>query len=166
VERSDYQVAVITCSDKGAQGEREDRSGPKISEMLQEIGISVSQKWIVPDEEEEIAALLCRACDEFNLHLVITTGGTGLTPRDVTPQATKRVIDYEVPGIAEAMRYQGMKFTPKAMLSRAVVGVRGFTLIINLPGSEKAVSENLEILLPVLPHALDLLHGAKVDCGR
>jgi len=161
-----YRAAIITCSDKGSVGEREDLSGPRIGEILQGLGIEVAKTWIVADLEDEIAALLIEACDLHAVNLVVTTGGTGLTPRDVTPEATKRVIDYEVPGMAEAMRHAGMSFTPKAMLSRAVVGVRGFTLIVNLPGSTKAVEENLEVLLPVLPHALELLRGSSEDCGR
>jgi len=160
-----FRAAVITASDKGSVGAREDSSGPKVCEMLESIGISIAKTWVVADEKNQIADLLCEATDEMKVDLVVTTGGTGLSPRDTTPQATQMVLDYEVPGIAEAMRAEGMKQTPRAMLSRGVVGVRGFTLIINLPGSVKAVSENLGAVLPALEHALETLRNAANDCG-
>ncbi|MCL2498259.1 MAG: MogA/MoaB family molybdenum cofactor biosynthesis protein [Symbiobacteriaceae bacterium] len=166
MEQLVFRAGVITASDKGSVGFREDRSGPRIKEMLESIGMEVVLSRIVPDEVEEIAALLREAADDLRLDLVVTTGGTGLTPRDITPQATRMVIDYEVPGMAEAMRAEGLKYTPRAMLSRGIVGVRRFTLVVNLPGSEKAVSENLAVLLPVLDHALAMLRNASADCAR
>jgi len=160
-----YRAAIITASDKGSVGERQDRSGPRVREMLESLGIEVVKTWIVPDEEDQIAALLREGSDDLKVDLIVTTGGTGLSPRDVTPQATKSVLDYEVPAIAEAMRAEGLKHTPRAMLSGGIVGVRKFTLIINLPGSEKAVSENLGAFLPVLEHALETMRDAAKDCG-
>jgi molybdenum cofactor synthesis domain-containing protein len=161
-----YRVGVLTLSDKGSRGEREDLSGQVIREMVAEIEGEVIQYEVIPDEREMIAERLIRWADEERLHLVLTTGGTGLSPRDVTPNATLQVIDYEVPGIAEVMRFESMKKTPRAMLSRAVAGVRKQTLIINLPGSPKAVRECLEAVLQALPHGLDVLQGQVSECGR
>ena len=156
-------VAVLTLSDKGSKGEREDASGPMIREMLKGIDVEVKYYDILPDEKELIKEKLI----EYGklVDLILTTGGTGLGPRDVTPEATIEVIDRQIPGIAEAMRIEGLKKTRRAMLSRAVAGVRGKTLIINLPGSPKAVKENLEIILGVLPHAIEKIKGDTSECA-
>jgi len=156
-------VAVLTLSDKGSKGEREDASGPMIREMLKSIDAVVKYYDILPDEKELIKGKLI----EYGklVDLVLTTGGTGLGPRDVTPEATIEVIEKQIPGIAEAMRIEGLKKTRRAMLSRAVAGVRGKTLIINLPGSPKAVKENLEIILDILPHAIEKIKGDTSECA-
>lgn len=157
-------AAVLTLSDKGAMGEREDLSGPAIEEMLKRIGAEVTDYVILPDEKEMIKVKLLEYCQRVDL--ILTTGGTGLAPRDVTPDATIEVIDREIPGIAEAMRAEGMKKTARSMLSRAVAGVRGQTLIINLPGSPKAVRENLDAILDVIPHAIEKIKGDPSECAR
>jgi molybdenum cofactor synthesis domain-containing protein len=159
-----FTIGVLTLSDKGSRGEREDTSGVLIGEMVQSLG-QVARYQVIPDDVETIVLTLSRWADEVGLDLIITTGGTGLTPRDVTPQATMRVLDYEIPGMAEAMRAASMKKTPHAMLSRALVGVRAKSLIVNLPGSPKAARENLEVLMPALPHALAKLKGDPSDCA-
>ena len=151
-------VGILTISDKGSRGERVDTSGDTIREMVTAMGADVTKYDIVPDERDLISLKLREWCAE-GLDLVVTTGGTGLGPRDVTPEATRDIIDREAPGMAEAMRAQSLQFTPMAMLSRAVVGTRGRTLIVNLPGSPKGVRESLGVLLPVLPHAIDILKG-------
>lgn len=151
-------VGILTISDGAAHGTREDISGDAIRELVAQVpGAVVSVHAIVPDEMDQIAATLCSWCDEQRLNLVLTTGGTGLAPRDVTPEATRSVIEREAQGIAEAMRTHSLQYTRMAMISRGVAGVRGHTLIINLPGSPKAVRESLEFVLPVLPHAINLL---------
>jgi molybdopterin adenylyltransferase len=157
-------VAILTLSDKGARGERKDLSGPAIGEMLKAIGAEVRHYVILPDDKDSIKEKLVEYSEMVDL--VLTTGGTGLSPRDVTPEATREVIDREIPGIAEAMRLEGLKKTPRAMLSRAIAGVRGKTLIINLPGSPKAVQENIDVILEVIPHALDKIRGSQEDCAR
>lgn len=158
------KVGILTVSDKGARGEREDRSGPAIREMIEAAGGEVVRTKIVPDEREDIRTALIDWSDE-GLDLVLTTGGTGFSPRDWTPEATKSVIEREAPGLPEAMRRAGAERTPTAMLSRAVAGIRGPTLIVNLPGSEKAVRESLAVLLPALPHAVDILRGSASECA-
>lgn len=153
------RAGVLTISDMGSRGEREDTSGAAIHDLLAGAGIEVIKYEIVPDEVDAISARLVDWADGAGLDLIITTGGTGLGRRDVTPEATRTVLTYEVPGIAEAMRQEGLKQTPMSMLSRAVTGVRGRTLIINLPGSPKGARENLSVVLPVLEHAVALLSG-------
>jgi molybdopterin adenylyltransferase len=151
-------VGILTISDGAAKGERHDTSGETMRTFVMQLpDVVISAGAIIPDEQEQIAATLRLWCDEKHLNLVLTTGGTGLAPRDVTPEATKAVIEREAQGIAEALRAISLQYTPMAMLSRGVAGVRGRTLIINLPGSPKAVKECLEYLLPVLPHAINLL---------
>jgi molybdopterin adenylyltransferase len=158
-------VGILTVSDKGAKGEREDRSGPAIRELVEAAGGQVVRTRIVPDEQADIRAALIAWSDE-GLDLVLTTGGTGFSPRDWTPEATRSVIEREAPGLAEAMRRAGAEKTPTAILSRAVAGLRKMTLIVNLPGSERAVRESLATILPVLPHALGVLKGTATECGR
>ena len=160
-----FTAGILTISDKGSRGERQDRSGEAIREILPSIDARIVNYEIVPDEKELIVAKLVKWVDQDNLDVLITTGGTGLTPRDVTPEATLAVVDRIVPGIAEAMRAESLKKTPMAMLSRAVVGTRGKCLIINLPGSPKAVRECLEVVLPALPHAVETLKGQAGECG-
>lgn len=156
------RAGILTISDKGARGERPDTSGETIQQMVAGIA-TVERREVIPDEREAIADRLRRWADDEGLDIILTTGGTGLGPRDVTPEATRSVIDYEVPGLAEAMRAEGMRHTPMAMLSRALAGVRGRTLILNLPGSPRGVRENLAAVLPVLPHAVQLLRGEATE---
>jgi len=158
------KVAILTVSDKGARGEREDKSGPAIREMMEAEGAEIVRTRIVPDEPDLIRAALVEWSDE-GIDLILTTGGTGFSPRDWTPEATKSVIERETPGIPEAMRRAGMEKTPTAMLSRAAAGIRKATLIINLPGSEKGVRESLEAVMEALPHGVEILKGAAVECG-
>ncbi len=157
-------VAILTLSDKGSRGEREDLSGIEIKKILNKIDATVKYYDILPDEKMLIKEKLIEYSKSVDL--IITTGGTGLSPRDVTPEATLEVIDREVPGITEAMRREGLKKTKRAMLSRAVAGVKGRTLIVNLPGSPKAVKENLEVILDVIPHAIEKIKGDTTECGR
>ena len=159
------RISVLTASDRCSRGETEDKSGPLISELLKDTAETV-RYCCVPDEREQIAAALIEMCDALHSDVVFTTGGTGFSPRDVTPEATKDVIDREAPGIAEAIRAKSMEITPMAMLSRAVSGIRGKTLIINLPGSPKAVRESLAVVLPVLDHAVETLSGVTLSCGK
>ncbi len=161
-----YKTGVMTVSDKGSRGEREDKSGALLKQILEAHGYGVSHYTIVPDEEAQIIPVLLKWVDELELDLIVTTGGTGLTPRDVTPEATLKVIEREVPGMAEAIRMEGLKKTPHAMLSRAVAGIRKASLIVNLPGSPKAVREAMEVLLPALPHALAKVKGEATECGK
>lgn len=151
-------VGILTISDGAASGERQDISGETMRNLLMQLpDVVISSGAIIPDEQAQITATLLAWCDEKHLNLILTTGGTGLAPRDVTPEATKAVLEREAQGIAEALRAISLHYTPMAMLSRGVAGVRGRTLIVNLPGSPKAVKECLDYLLPVLPHAINLL---------
>ncbi|OIQ54855.1 MogA/MoaB family molybdenum cofactor biosynthesis protein [Neomoorella thermoacetica] len=159
------RVAILTASDKGSRGEREDKSAAIIREMVADLGEVVAYA-VVPDERQLLAAKLREFCDEVGADLVLTTGGTGFGPRDVTPEATRDVIEREVPGLPEAMRAAGLKVTPQAMLSRAIAGIRGKSLIVNLPGSPKGVRENLAAILPALPHGLAILKGEAGECGQ
>lgn len=157
------KVGIITVSDKGSKGEREDLSGKTIKEIVK---ADAYEYVIVPDELEVISKTIIEFIDQKSCNVVFTTGGTGLSPRDVTPEATKQVVDREIPGIAEAMRMESYKIKRTALLSRAIAGHRGKSLVINLPGSPKAVQECLEIILPVIPHALEVLEKGSVECGR
>ncbi|MGZ3577775.1 MAG: MogA/MoaB family molybdenum cofactor biosynthesis protein [Syntrophales bacterium] len=161
----EIHAGVITISDKGSRGEREDKSGPEIIAILKDAGIDVAYSKIIPDERDRIKEALIDFADKKNLPLIVTTGGTGVSPRDVTPDATLEVIDKEVPGMAEAMRQASTAITPHAMISRAVVGIRGRSLIVNLPGSPKAVRENLAVLLPALKHAVEKVKGDDAECA-
>ena len=159
------RIGVLTVSDRCSLGLTEDTSGPAISELLASVAQTADYR-IVPDDREKIESALRDFCDVLQVDFVFTTGGTGFSPRDVTPEATKAVLDREAPGIAEAIRAESMKITPRAMLSRATSGIRGKTLIVNLPGSKKAVCESIAVLLPVLEHAAQTLRGETTDCGR
>ena len=159
-------AAVITVSDKASRGEREDLAGPTAVDILEKKGYHIAYTAVVPDEEEAIKAQLKRCADDKNIQLIITSGGTGFSVRDVTPEATEAVCGRMAPGIAEAMRYESLKVTPKAMLSRAAAGIRGKSLIINLPGSPKAVRENLEAVIDTLAHGIRILNGSDGECGR
>lgn len=160
-----FSAGIITVSDKGSQGKRQDLSGPAIAEMLAEAGIEIKQTLIIPDEVEQIQKTIIQFADVEKLDVILTTGGTGVSPRDLTPDATLKVIDKEVPGMAEAMRLASMKITPHAMISRAVAGIRGRCLIINLPGSPKGAKENLTAVLPALQHAIEKIKGDDRDCA-
>ena len=160
------QAAILTISDKGFRGEREDLSGPMVRDTLENAGFSVAYVEVLPDDQHLIEERLCRLADQASVDLVVTTGGTGVSPQDVTPDATLAVIDRQVPGMAEAMRATSLNKTPHAILSRAVAGIRGETLIINLPGSVKGARENLEVVLPSLQHALEKIQGDPSECGQ
>jgi molybdopterin adenylyltransferase len=160
-----FKAGVLTMSDKGSRGERVDESGDLAYSMLENDGFEMVIKEIVPDSQEAIINTLIDWCDNKKLSLIVTSGGTGLSPTDVTPQAMLKIIEFEVPGIAEAMRAASLLKTPHAMISRAMAGVRGSCLIINLPGSPKGVKENLEVVLPALKHALSKLSGDTADCA-
>lgn len=165
-ERRPYQAAVITLSDKGSQGKRQDTSGSAIAARLKESGYDVVETLLLPDEAAALRQQLCRLADQRQVDLIVTTGGTGFSPRDITPEATMAVADRMVPGIAEAMRAASLRITPRAMLSRAVSVIRKRTLIINLPGSEKACQECMDVFLDTIPHGLELLRGEGGDCAR
>jgi molybdopterin adenylyltransferase len=161
-----FTVGIITASDKGFKGEREDRSGAVIKEIVEGLGYEVKRYSIVPDEEEELVKEMLYMTDELRLNLILTTGGTGFSQRDVTPEATKRIITREANGIAEGIRYYSLQITKRAMLSRAVSGIRGETLIINLPGSPKAVKESLDFVMETVHHGLEILLGKTSECAR
>ena len=160
-----FKAGVLTISDKGALGIRKDETGDRVIELLEKNNFTVSVKGIVPDEKQQITDKIIEWVETCALNLIVTAGGTGISPRDVTPQATRMAIDYEVPGMAEAMRSASLKITPHAMLSRAVVGVRGGCLVINLPGIPKGAIENLMVVLPALNHGLLKLTGDMSDCA-
>ena len=159
-------VGILTMSDKGSRGEREDLSGKEIERMIKDLPAEVMAYEVIPDETDIIKAKIKEFVDKKKLDLILTTGGTGVSPRDVTPEATKAVIDRELPGMAEAMRMESLKKTQNAMISRAVCGIRRQTLIINLPGSPKGVAENLYVVLPVIPHTINLIKGTVTDCAK
>jgi len=159
------KAGVLTISDKGSRGQREDTAGPLLVEILTDAGYRVVRQEVVPDNREVIAERLIEWVDEEGLRLVVTTGGTGVSPTDVTPEAMSEVISYQIPGMAEAMRASSLKKTPHAMLSRAMAGVRGISLIINVPGSPKAAEENLHVVLPALEHALAKIAGDTSECA-
>ena len=158
------KAAILVISDKASAGQREDKSGEVIAEILEQNGFDVIKKKIVPDEKDQIVAVLKEWSEKEEIPLIITTGGTGVSPRDVTPQATKEVVDYEIPGIAEAMRAKSLQITPHAMLSRAIAGVRKRSLIINLPGSPSGAKDNLLVVIPALEHALLKISGDTSEC--
>ncbi|RGZ01913.1 MOSC domain-containing protein [Clostridium sp. AM58-1XD] len=161
-----YTAAVITMSDKGARGEREDMSGPKAVKILEENGFVVEEQMVLPDEPELLKKELIRLADSRQISLIVTSGGTGFSLRDRTPEATMSVAERNAPGIAEAIRYESMKATKRAMLGRGVSVIRKRTLIVNLPGSPKAVKESLEAVIGILPHGLGVLRGTETECGR
>ncbi len=160
-----YSVFVLTVSDKGSVGQREDESGALLRELVRKIPAEVVASEIVPDDREAIRNRLLFFSDQRTVHLILTTGGTGLSPRDVTPEATMDVLDRTLPGFGEAMRLEGYRKHPRAILSRAVAGSRGKTLIVNLPGSPRAVSECFETILPILSHAIEILSGQGCNCA-
>ena len=162
-----YTAAVITVSDKGYRGERVDTSGPNLVKILNERDFQVVYTSIIPDDKEMIKAELLKCADELGIALVLTTGGTGFSPRDITPEATMEVVERPTPGIPEAMRAESMKITPKGCLSRSAAGIRGRTLIINLPGSKKASQENILAVIDPVAHGLDMLHSeGSADCAK
>ena len=156
-------AAVVTVSDKGYVGEREDASGPLLASLLRKLGAEVVSQTIVPDERADVERTLKTLADDTQVDLVVTTGGTGPAPRDITPEATWAVAEREMPGLAEVLRFEGYRKTPLAVISRGVAGIRGRTLIINLPGSPKAVREGMETLAPILPHAIRMLRGVDTE---
>ncbi|MBW1857138.1 MAG: MogA/MoaB family molybdenum cofactor biosynthesis protein [Deltaproteobacteria bacterium] len=160
------KAGVLTISDKGFEGKRKDESGPLVAEILTKAGYIVAKQSIVPDDCEKIVECLITWVDKENLSLIVTTGGTGVSPTDITPEAMLKVIKYQIPGMAEAMRAASLTKTPHAMLSRAMVGVRGESLIINLPGSPEGAKENLAVILPALNHGLAKISGDMSDCSQ
>jgi molybdopterin adenylyltransferase len=160
------KTAILTISDKGSRGERIDGTGPAIRSEIEGKGYSIDYYNMIPDEMPDIEKELIYLCDDLKVELILTNGGTGFSKRDVTPEATKNVIEKYVPGIGETMRMKSLEITAKAMLSRAISGIRGKTLIINLPGSPKAAVENLQYILPALPHGIEILTGVASECGR
>jgi molybdenum cofactor synthesis domain-containing protein len=158
-------AGIITVSDKGSQGKRDDLSGPAIANLLANATIEVTHTCIIPDEKESIKETIIHFADHHKLDLILTTGGTGVSPRDITPDATLEAIDRQVPGMAEAMRRESSKITPYAMISRAIAGIRGQCLIVNLPGSPKGAKENLAVILPALRHAIEKIKGDQTECA-
>ena len=165
IDTGRFTFGVLTMSDKGSRGEREDTSGPYLVKTLRDLGYRQKAYAIIPDKVADIKNTLIKWVDDEKLDLVVTTGGTGVAPTDVTPEAMVDVIEKDIPGMAEAMRAESLKKTPNAVLSRGRAGIRGISLIINLPGSEKAAQENIAVLLPALAHALDKIQGGTSDCG-
>ena len=165
IDTARFTFGVLTMSDKGSRGEREDTSGPYLVKTLQDLGYRQKAYAIIPDKVDGIKNTLIKWVDDEKLDLIVTTGGTGVAPTDVTPEAMVDVIEKDIPGMAEAMRAESLKKTPNAVLSRGRAGIRGNSLIINLPGSEKAARQNLAVLLPCLAHALDKIQGGTSDCG-
>ncbi len=162
-----YTAAVITISDKGYRGERVDTSGPNLVEILKDKGFDVTYTQIIPDDREMIKSELIKCADEMHIALVLTTGGTGFSPRDITPEATMEVVERPTPGIPEAMRAESMRITPKGCLSRSIAGIRGRSLIINLPGSKKASQENILAVIDPVSHGLDMLYSeGSADCAK
>jgi len=162
-----YKVGIITASDKGFSGQREDLSGPAIEEILKNYPVYTIERYtMVPDDQYVLSNEMVNMADREGIDLILTTGGTGFSKRDVTPEATLEIIERKAPGIPEAMRYLSLQLTPRAMLSRAEAGIRGDTLIVNLPGSPKAIKEILDYILPSLAHGLDILQGNSSDCAR
>ena len=162
-----YTAAVITISDKGYRGERVDTSGPNLVQILKDRGFDVTYTTIIPDDRDMIKETLCKCADELGIALVLTTGGTGFSPRDITPEATMEVVERPTPGIPEAMRAESMKITPKGCLSRSAAGIRKRTLIINLPGSKKASAENILAVIDPVSHGLDMLYSeGSADCAK
>jgi len=159
------KAVILTISDKGSRGERVDTSGPALEQWLEERGVATVALEIIPDEEEQIGARLIHWTEQVAPHLLLTTGGTGVSPRDVTPEATQKVIDRLIPGLAELMRLRSLQITPRAALSRAIAGIRQGTLILNLPGSPKGALENLEAVWPTIPHAVAKIRGDQSDCA-
>ena len=165
IDTGRFTFAVLTMSDKGSRGEREDTSGPYLVKTFTDLGYREKAYSIIPDRVSSIRDTLISWVDEEKIDLIVTTGGTGVAPTDVTPEAMEEVLEKEIPGMAEAMRAESLKKTPNAVLSRGKAGIRGRSLIINLPGSERAVRENIAVLLPALAHALDKIQGGTSDCG-
>ena len=165
IDTGRFCFGVLTMSDKGVRGEREDTSGPFLQQLLTKQGYTSAAYAIVPDQVDQIKEKLISWVDEEKIDLIVTTGGTGVAPTDVTPEAMMEIIERDIPGMAEAMRAASLKKTPNAVLSRGMAGIRGNSLIINLPGSKKAAKENIEVLLPALAHALDKIQGGTSDCG-
>ncbi|MGD0022046.1 MAG: MogA/MoaB family molybdenum cofactor biosynthesis protein [Smithellaceae bacterium] len=159
------RAGIITVSDRSSQGIREDSSGPALAAMLADEELEVCKSLIIPDEKSEIKDAIIKFADKEKLDLILTTGGTGVSPRDVTPDATLEVIEKQIPGMAEAMRHQSMNVTPYAMISRAIAGIRGRCLVVNLPGSPKGAKENLAVILPALKHAIEKIKGDAAECG-
>ena len=163
----EFTAAVITVSDKGSKGERVDTSGPALCKMLEEDGWKIEYTTIIPDDFETIKTELMLCADEKKIPLVLTTGGTGFSPRDITPEATMAIVERPTPGIPEAMRAESLRITPKGCLSRSAAGIRGLTLIVNLPGSEKAAKENLNAVIGALKHGIEMLYsGGSADCAK
>ena len=160
------RLGILIASDKGYSGERTDESGKVLIEAFSRPGYEIVEYKILPDEREIISRNLCRQADDLGIDLILTSGGTGFSPRDITPEATLDVVQRQVPGISEAIRQKSLEFTPYAMLSRGISGIRNKTLIINLPGSPKAVRECIEVIVPVLPHAIGILKGQTGECAR
>lgn len=167
IKTSPLQFAVITLSDRCSRGDREDLSGPLIVKtMTKHLTAHCTDQILIPDNPEELTCHLVTLSDDQACDIILTTGGTGLAPTDITPETTKAIFDREIPGIAEAIRHKGLTITPHSMLSRGVAGQRKRTLIINLSGSPKAVAEQLEVIMPIIPHAIETIRGDTIDCGR